>query len=377
MRPLRKPNRSWVYEMRELWVDLSESQMADLEEGFLKKCLDLCNVLVVSSDQIDVARSTGARRIASIGAADIVLVPVSDVERIRELKKLGMTVGASITVESREDLNKIEPDTAFDYLVVDCPNWRIIPTENLIALGVGKWKLIVKIKDPSEARSLLETLELGADGVLLNTRETGDLESLSETIRTTVTRKEEIESSVQLPLVTARVVEIRELGIGARVCVDTCSLMRKGEGMLVGSQSLGLFLIQAEVEENPHVASRPFRVNAGPVSSYIAVSPEKTQYLSELRGGDELMAVDREGRTRKVTAGRIKIENRPFTLFKCEYKGITLKSIVQNAETVRYVTKDGSKAIPDVKEGDELLVWVSEGGRHFGTLVEPETVLEY
>jgi len=363
--------------MRELWIDLSESQIADLEEKFLKKCLDLCNVLVVSPDQIEAARSKGAKRVAATGTADIVLVPVSDVERIQELKKLGITIGASITVESSEDLNKIEPNTVFDYLVVDCPNWKIIPTENLIALGIGKWKLIVKIRNPDEARSLLETLELGADGVLLPTRETGDLESLSETIRTTITRKEEIESSARLPLVPARVVEIRELGIGARVCVDTCSLLRNGEGMLVGSQSLGLFLIQAEVEENPHVASRPFRVNAGPVSSYIAVSPEKTQYLSELKGGDELMVVDREGRTRKVIVGRIKIENRPFTLVTCEYKSNVLKSIVQNAETVRYVTKDGSKAVPEIREGDELLVWVSKGGRHFGTLVEPETVLEY
>ena len=79
--------------------------------------------------------------------------------------------------------------------------WKIIPTENLIALGVGKWKLIVRIDDPNEAKPLLETLELGADGVLLETLEEAELESLSKTIRSTATRREEIEDSLKLSLV--------------------------------------------------------------------------------------------------------------------------------------------------------------------------------
>ncbi len=363
--------------MRELWVDLSDSHLDKLEESFLQKCVDLCDVMYVASNQVEVARTRGAKRIASDGVADIVLVSISDVERIRDLKGQGSTVGARIVVESKEDIDQIQPELEFDYLVVDCPNWKIIPTENLIALGVGKWRLIVRIEDPGEARSLLETLELGADGVLLNTREESDLESLSETVRTTATRREELEDSPRIPLVTAKVVEIRELGIGARVCVDTCNLMSKGEGMLVGCQSSGLFLIQAETEESLHVASRPFRVNAGPVSSYIAVSPQKTQYLCELEGGDDLLVVDRTGRTRREIVGRIKIELRPFTLVVCEHEGNSYKSIVQTAETVRYVTKDGSKAATEIAEGDEVILSVTKGGRHFGTLVEEETIIEY
>ncbi len=265
----------------------------------------------------------------------------------------------------------------FDYLIVDCPNWKIIPTENLIALGVGKWKLIVRIDDPNEAKPLLETLELGADGVLLETLRETELESLSKTIRSTATRRDEIEDSPKLSLVEATVTEVAELEMGARVCVDTCNLMRKGEGMLIGCQSSGLFLMQGEVEESLHVASRPFRVNAGPVSSYIASSPEKTQYLSELKGGDKLMIVDRGGRTRRAIVGRIKIELRPFVLVVCEHDGSSFKSIVQNAETVRYVTRDGSKSVTEISKGDKLLLWVVEGGRHFGTLVEEETVIEY
>ena len=70
--------------------------------------------------------------------------------------------------------------------------------------------------------------------------------------------------------------------MGDRVCVDTCTNMGPGEGMLVGNSSGGLFLVHAESLENPYVAPRPFRVNAGPVHAYIRVPGGKTKYLGEL-----------------------------------------------------------------------------------------------
>ena len=59
--------------------------------------------------------------------------------------------------------------------------------------------------------------------------------------------------------------------MGDRVCVDTCSNLGLGEGMLVGNAANALFLVHAESLENPYVAPRPFRVNAGPVHAYIRV----------------------------------------------------------------------------------------------------------
>lgn len=57
-----------------------------------------------------------------------------------------------------------------------------------------------------------------------------------------------------------------------RVCVDLCSNMVPGEGMLVGSFARALFLVHSECAESTYINSRPFRVNAGPVRAALAPS---------------------------------------------------------------------------------------------------------
>ncbi|MEZ4549055.1 MAG: 3-dehydroquinate synthase II [Desulfobacterales bacterium] len=61
-----------------------------------------------------------------------------------------------------------------------------------------------------------------------------------------------------MPLDVAEILEIRSVGMGDRVCVDTCTEMKPGEGMLVGNASSALFLVHAESIENPYVAARRF-----------------------------------------------------------------------------------------------------------------------
>jgi 3-dehydroquinate synthase II len=182
--------------------------------------------------------------------------------------------------------------------------------------------------------------------------------------------------AIALELVPIEVVEVKEIGTGARACIDTCELMKPGEGILLGCQSSGLFLVQAEVHESPYVETRPFRVNAGPLSLYSLISPNKTSYLSELKSGEEVLVVDREGDVRLTNVARVKIEWRPMLLIEADYGGKTLKLIVQNAETIRVVTPVGSKAVTDLVKGDKILARVEAGGRHFGTLVKEEAVIE-
>lgn len=178
-------------------------------------------------------------------------------------------------------------------------------------------------------------------------------------------------------MTSAKIVAVKQIGTGARVCVDTCDLMVQGEGLLVGSQSAGLFLVEAEVHENPYVAARPFRVNAGSISMYTLGSMQNTRYLSELKAGDEVIIIGREGKARKANVGRIKIEFRPLILIEAEVEGTRIKTILQNAETIRLVTPKASTPVTELKAGDEVLAHIAaKGGRHFGVSVPDETVIE-
>ena len=259
-----------------------------------------------------------------------------------------------------------------NYVIVIGKDWKIIPLENIIAeLQQKEAKVIAGVQSAEEARTALETLESGADGVLIDTDDVSELKRAVE-IRDASTMG-------TVPLSTARITNVEELEMGDRVCVDTCSLMVRGEGMLVGSQSFALFLVHSESEESPYVAARPFRVNAGAVYAYVMVG-EKTKYLSELKSGDEVLIVNEAGSARKGVVGRSKIEKRPLMLVEAEVDiGEGAKQecsiILQNAETIKLMGKDKPISVVDLKKGDEVLVHVTEAGRHFGMAVE-EMVIE-
>ena len=63
-------------------------------------------------------------------------------------------------------------------------------------------------------------------------------------------------------------------------------------------------------------------------------------------------------------------------LVESEVKGKLYALIVQNAETVRLVSGSTSKSVSELSAGDEMLILIQEGGRHFGTLVTDEMVIE-
>jgi 3-dehydroquinate synthase II len=153
--------------------------------------------------------------------------------------------------------------------------------------------------------------------------------------------------------------------------------MVPGEGMLIGCQSAGFFLVEAEVNENPYVNSRPFRVNAGAASNYTLTSLQNTRYLSELKAGDEVLIINREGKARITNVGRSKLEFRPLILIEAQAGDTKIKTILQNAETIRVVTPKTSKPVTELKPNDEVMVHLAaKGGRHFGVPVPEETVIE-
>ena len=179
-----------------------------------------------------------------------------------------------------------------------------------------------------------------------------------------------------IPMAKGKVVSVKRIGQGARVCVDMRESMKPGEGMLVGSQSAGLLLVEAQVRRNRYIEPRPFRVNAGPVSSYVLTPGMKTRYLVELRAGDEILIVNRSGVARTGHVGRVRIERTPMMVIGIEIGGRGFSTIVQDAETVGLISDTASIAIPDLKVGNVVLLRVEEGGRHFGTFVPDEMVIE-
>jgi 3-dehydroquinate synthase II len=293
-----------------------------------------------------------------------------DLAAVKGLVKKEKTVVAymEITSKKHENLATLLGKYA-DYLILLGKDWKVIPLENIIAdLQKEKVKLVAAVSDYDEAKLALETLEHGTDGILLSPRDISQIKKVADLL-------EKIKQETY-QLLPATITMVEPVGSGDRVCVDTCSMMQLGEGMLIGSYSQGLFLVHSESLESEYVASRPFRVNAGPVHAYVMTPGNKTKYLSELETGDEVLTVDQEGNTKTAIVGRVKIEKRPLMLVEAEHEGVVLRTLLQNAETIRLVGKDGNPiSVADLKIGDKIMVYIDPNARHFGMAIE-ETIIE-
>ncbi|KAL2650058.1 hypothetical protein R1flu_018186 [Riccia fluitans] len=263
-------------------------------------------------------------------------------------------------------------------VVMSALDWQIITAENMVAAFQDtNTSLFATAANAHEARLYFEALEKGTDGVVLQTEDPAEVVSLKAYL---ASRSDE-ENRISLQVGT--VVRVEPTGLGDRVCVDLCNIMNPGEGLLVGSFARGLFLVHSECLTSDYVASRPFRVNAGPVHAYVAIPGGRTSYLCELRSGTEVLAVNAEGKTRPVTVGRVKIESRPLMLVEVEFEGTTYSLFLQNAETVCLVSPSASDvpsrqdrveaaALPvtRLKAGDKVVIGLQGGARHTGLEID-------
>ncbi|KAK2972401.1 hypothetical protein RJ640_010838 [Escallonia rubra] len=238
---------------------------------------------------------------------------------------------ASFTeVSSPQQLEQqLQPvDMQPENVIIDLLDWQVIPAENIVAAVQGTNRTVFAIsKTYSEAQIFLEALELGLGGVVL--------------------KVEDVEAVLELK---------------------------------VGSFARGLFLVHSECLESNYIASRPFRVNAGPVHAYVAIPGGKTCYLSELRTGKEVIVVDQSGRQRTAIVGRVKIETRPLILVEAEIDSGSqthYSMLLQNAETVALIPPSGENGhqktsipVTSLKVGDEVLLRVQGGARHTGIEIQ-------
>jgi 3-dehydroquinate synthase II len=295
----------------------------------------------------------------------------------QEVKKMGiiptvsedgdLLLGRDVVVKEireKKDEEEIVALSRSKKVIVRGEDWKIIPLENLLSKTNN---LFIEIDGLKEGQIALGILEKGVDGVVVDNPDPSAIRLIIQALK----RKNET-----VDLLPAKINRIEPLGMGDRVCVDTCSSMAMGEGMLIGNSSQALFLVHSENIENPFVNTRPFRVNAGPVHAYIRMANGQTKYLSEVKSGDQVLVVNFAGECYPAVIGRAKIERRPLVIVEAEVNGKGLSIILQNAETINLTQPDGKAiSLVDLKEGNEVLVYREKEGRHFGIKID-ETIVE-
>ncbi|XP_021983339.1 3-dehydroquinate synthase homolog isoform X3 [Helianthus annuus] len=348
---------------KEVWIWTNNKQVmtAAVERGW--------NTFIFSSIH---------RQIATDWSSIALIAPLF-VEEAKIVDEAGNLVATFSEISSPQQLEQLQPVyERADNVIVDLLDWQVIPAENIVAAFHGHHKTVFAIsKSLSEAQIFLEALEKGLGGVVLKTENVEDVLELKGYFDR---RNQE---GSQLELTKATITSVEMTGMGDRVCVDLCSLMKPGEGVLVGSFARGLFLVHSECLESNYIASRPFRVNAGPVHAYVAIPGGKTCYLSELKTGKEILVVDQNGIQRTAIVGRVKIETRPLVIVtaKVDSDEETCYSILlQNAETVGFVPPNkGNEAtaipVTSLKVGDQVLLKLQGGARHTGIEIQ-EFIIE-
>jgi 3-dehydroquinate synthase II len=306
---------------------------------------------------------------------DAVLVHPPDVKRVKALGLISVIADSNdsdlqlgkdvleITIRNKADEERISSLTR-ETAIVESRDWTIIPLENIIAQGA---KVVFPVTCAQDAGVALTILEKGVWGVLIRTE---DPSVVKEVVR--------LAKGIgkTLPLQEFVTLDVRKVSMGDRVCIDTITDMKLGEGMLIGNYSNAFFLVHSESVENPYVEPRPFRVNAGAVHAYILMPGGKTKYLDELKTGDGVLIVNQKGETFDSTVGRLKIEKRPMLNIVADTGDKEVSVILQNAETIR-LTKPSGEPVSVVKlaKGDKVLGYTEEGGRHFGFKIS-ETISE-
>ena len=357
--------------MKFAWIDLRTVQ-PDRLESVMDAAIHARVDAIVHDDAELLAKlpNTVKRVLAGPAVEDqdddlIVLSPVPDHATLGELKTRQRDGKADIAglVNVTDDPTltlACDAAIALPYTVVQFKDPTKIPLEIVIAAADSSpGELICRAADIEEAQIIVDVLEKGSEGVLMAPRGADEVFGLVNMLRTRT-------SELTLSKLTVDGIEHR--GLGDRVCVDTCSHFEEDEGMLVGSYSHGFVLCCSETHPLPYMPTRPFRVNAGALHSYVLGQDNRTNYLSELKAGATTLAVGADGRTRRIVVGRIKLESRPMlSISATSEEGVAVNLIVQDDWHVRVLGPGGVVLnVTELKPGDQLLGYVATDKRHVG-----------
>ncbi|MDK2957257.1 MAG: 3-dehydroquinate synthase [Desulfovibrionales bacterium] len=295
---------------------------------------------------------------------DAIVAEAADHERIAALGRVALIAPEDFTrieLASKDDEERAVAAGRAGERVLLAKGYEIIPVENILA---QLDELALEVDSLDSAKVAAGVLERGASHLVVLPEAAADLKAIVAELKL---------SQGTMPLSKAVVTKVESAGLGHRVCVDTTSVLKRGQGMLVGNSSAFTFLVHAETESNPYVAARPFRINAGAVHAYAAMPQDKTAYLEELSSGREVLIVNHDGASSLATVGRSKVEVRPMLLIEAEADGAKGAVFLQNAETIRLVRPGGDPvSVVSLKPGDEILCRLDSAGRHFGMKIKED-----
>jgi 3-amino-4-hydroxybenzoic acid synthase len=296
-----------------------------------------------------------------VDVVDVLIAEHSIAEKFENLRP-GLRTGVLVRVTGEETLNLAceIANRAEVTLVEFLQDPSKIPLEILLAAADrASGSIVTAVTDIEDAMVTIGVLERGSDAVLLTPRRVGDATELVRLCQG------EAES---LQMEELEILELTHLGLGDRVCVDTCSHLKPNEGILVGSYSTGLMLVSSETHPLPYMPTRPFRVNAAALSSYTLTPGNRTKYLSELHCGSEILAVSTDGSVRRVVVGRIKMETRPMLRIEARTASGQLVDMVgQDDWHVRALGPGGSvHNFTELRKGDVILGHTMTDQRHVG-----------
>ena len=309
-------------------------------------------------------QKTGMQTLSTSSASDYILLEKG------AKKPKGKKVGRKFEVLSNADIEDIlsAAKMCLDFVIVEVKDWKIIPLENIIAkLHKINTRIFAVANTPKEVRKMFSILDVGVDGVIFSA---SSINKVREAMAHLGGKSFEMQP--------AKIIDIKPVGDGERVCVDTASILRSGEGMLIGNRSNFLFLVHNESVGSSFTSPRPFRVNAGAVHCYTLSPDGTTIYLSEVETGTEVLIFNSKGEARRATVGRSKIERRPMLMIKAQVGDEIGGIIAQDAETIRFIRPSGQLvSVTHLKKGDTVMVHAKPAtGRHFGMEVSNEYILE-
>jgi 3-amino-4-hydroxybenzoic acid synthase len=361
--------------MKLCWLDIratpTEARAAIIEEAVHQRIDG-----IVASDPSDltglpptirkVLLPVGGQGEIPQGAADVVILPDGH-GRARQLTAAcaGTEFGRFVEVIDAPTLEYACTAAREDpWSVLHFRDSTKIPLEIVIAAASGASGNVMAVAaNPQEAAIIFGVLEHGPAGVMMAPAGVGDATAL---------KLAAAPKAQQVELTELKVTAVTHTGMGERACVDTCSYFRGDEGILVGSHSKGMILCVSETHPLPYMPTRPFRVNAGAIHSYTLAAHGRTNYLSELRAGSKVLAVDVSGAARLVTVGRVKIESRPLICVEAVAAcGQDVNLFLQDDWHVRVFASDGAVLhSTELRPGDALLGHLPTADRHVGYAID-------